>query len=51
MKKYFITEEQMNGLINFLGEIPAKFANPLLNDIGFFKQNQEIKEEKKDVQE
>lgn len=40
MKNYYITEEQLNQMLGFLGEIPGKFSATPINMLIFIQQTQ-----------
>jgi hypothetical protein len=45
MKNYYITEEQMNQMLNLLGEAPGKYSATPINMILYIQQNQPVQED------
>ena len=44
---YTVTEEQQKNLFNYLGDLPAKYANPLYQTFGQWEQQAQLAEMKK----
>ncbi len=44
---YTVTEDQQKNLFNYLGDLPAKYANPLYQTFGQWEQQAQLAEMKK----
>ena len=44
---YTVTEEQQKNLFNYLGDLPAKYANPLYQTFGQWEQQAQLAEARK----